>query len=139
MIRGRGARCLRVWIQLMHLDQVLDDDAAADQMLLNNPFEYWRITFAVPSTFRIHDGNRPAFADAEAVGLRAKDAALLRELQLFEAPLQEIPCGKATLLVTAFRFGLIAAEKDMAPRDGHTDAGRDFSLGIFHAGSIFNA
>jgi hypothetical protein len=33
---------------------------------------------------------------------------------------------------------LIAAEKDMAPRDGHTDAGGDFSLGISHAGSIFN-
>jgi hypothetical protein len=34
---------------------------------------------------------------------------------------------------------LIAAEKDMAARDGHTDAGRDLSLGIGHVGSIFNA
>jgi hypothetical protein len=34
---------------------------------------------------------------------------------------------------------LIAAEKNMATRHGHTNAGGDFSLGIRHAGSIFNA
>ena len=139
MIRGGEARCLRVWIQLMRLDQMLGDHAAGDQMLLNNPFEHGRIALAVPGAFRVHDRNRTTLADAEAVGFGAKDAALLGELQLFETPLQKRPCGEAALLLAALGFGLIAAEKNMAPRDGHTDAGRDFSLGIGHAGSIFNA
>jgi hypothetical protein len=116
----------------MRLDQMLGHHAAGDQMLLNNPFEHWGIALAVPHAFRVHDRNRTTLADAEAVGFGAKDAALFGELQLFETPLQKIPCGKATLLVAAFGFRLIAAQKDVAPRDRYTDAGRDFSLGIGH-------
>ena len=125
----------------MRLDQMLGDHAAGDQMLLNNPFEHGRIAVAVPGAFRVHDRNRTSLADAEAVGFGAKDAALFREPQLFETPLQKIPCGKAPVLVAAFGFSLIAAEKDVAPGDRYADAGRDFSLGlgIRHAGSIFNA
>jgi len=101
-------------------------------MLLNDSLQHRRIALAVPCPFRVYDCNRTTFADAEAVDFRAKDAALFRELQLFEPSLQERPCGEATLLLAAFRFGLIAAEKNMAPRDWHTDGGRDFSLGIGH-------
>jgi hypothetical protein len=101
-------------------------------MFLYDPLQNRRVALAVPRTFGIDDRNRPPLADAETVGFRAKDAALFGELQLFEAPLQERPCDEATLLVAAFRFGLIAAEKNMAPRDSNTDAGRDFSLGIGH-------
>ncbi len=53
------------------------DDPARDEMFLDDPLEDRGITCAVPSTFWVHDGNRPAFADAQAVGLRAQDAALL--------------------------------------------------------------
>ena len=116
----------------MRRNHVFTDDPSGDQVFLNDALQHGRVALAVPGTFRVNDCNRSTFADAEAVGFRAKDAALLRELQLFETPLQEIPCGKATLLVTAFRFGLIAAEEDMAPCDGHTDAGGDFSLGVGH-------
>lgn len=125
----------------MRLDQMLGHDATRDQMLLNNPFEHWRVTFAVPSPFRVHDRNRPTLTDAEAVGFSAKDASLFGELQLFETPLQKAPCGKATFLVAAFGLRLIAAEKDVASGDRHTNAGRHFSLGIGigHAGSIVNA
>ena len=123
----------------MRSDQIFTDDAAGEKMLLNDALEYGRVALAVPRTFRVHDRNGTSLADAEAVGFCAKDAALLGELQLFEPSLQETPCGKATLLITALRFSLIAAEKNMAPRHRHTNAGRDFSLGIRHAGSIFNA
>ena len=46
----------------------------------------------------------------------------------------EQACGKATVLVAAFGFGLVAAKKDMASGDRHTDGGRDLSLGIGHLG-----
>ena len=123
----------------MRLDQMFGHDTTGDQMFLNDAFEHRRITVAVPNPFRVHDCNRTTLADAEAVGFGAKDAALFGEPQLFEAPLQKIPGGKATVLVAALRLRLIAAEKDVAPGDRHTDAGRDSSLGIGHAGSIFNA
>jgi hypothetical protein len=116
----------------MRGDQEFTHDAARDQMFLNDSLQHRRIALAVPDTFRVYDRDRTTFADAEAIGFRAKDAALLGELQLFEPPLQKSPCGKASLLITAFRFGLIAAEKNMTPRDRHTDAGRDCSLGIGH-------
>ena len=123
----------------MRGDQVFGNDAAGDQMFLNDPLQHGRVALAVPRAFRVDDSNRTTFADAQAVGFGAKDAALLGEPQLLETPLQEIPRGNAAFLVTAFRFGLVAAEKNMASRDGHTDGGRDFSLGIDHAGSIVNA
>ena len=116
----------------MRGDQVVSDDAAGDQMLLNDPLENGRVALAVPRTFRVHDRNWTTLTDAQAVGFGAKDAALFRELQLFETPLQKIPSVQATLLVAAFGLRLIAAEKDVAPGDRHTDARRDFSLGIGH-------
>ena len=139
LIRGGEERCLRSGIQPVRGDQALSDDAAGNQMFLNDALQHRRIALAVPSPFRVYDCNWTTFADAETVGFRPKNAALFGELQLFEAPLQERPCDEATLLVAAFRFGLIAAEKNMAARDRHTDTGGDFSLGIGHAGSIFNA
>ena len=116
----------------MRGDQVFTYDAAGDQMFLNDSLQHRRIALSVPGTFRVDDCNRTTFANAEAVGFRAKDAALFGELQFFETPLQECPCREATFLLAALGFGLIAAEKNMAPRDGYTDAGRDFSLGIGH-------
>src|SRR5947207_12748658 len=123
----------------MFTNQAVRDDAPFDEMFLNDALEHRGIAFAVPGTFGVHNGNRAAFADAEAVRFRAQDAALLRQLQLLQPPLEELPRGKAALLVAALRLCLIAAEKDVAPRDRNTDAGGDVALGIGHAGSIVNA
>jgi len=123
----------------MRSDQVFIEDTARDEMFLNDSLEDWRVALPVPRPFRIHDRNRTAFADAETIRFRAQHAALLGQFQLLEPPFEEVPCGKAAILVAAFRIALIAAEKDVAPRDRDTDAGDDLSLGIRHTGSIFNA
>src|SRR5262249_54811898 len=123
----------------MRRDQVFADDASRNQVLLNDSLEDRGITLPVPRTFRVDDGDRAAFADAQAIRLRAQDATLLRKLQLLEPSLEELPRHKAPFLVAAFGFRLIAAKKDVAPRDRHADAGRNLTLGIGHAGSIFNA
>src|SRR5215831_15811148 len=86
-------------------------------MLLDDLFEHWRIAASVPRSLGIDDGNRSAFADAQAVGLRAKDAALLRQAKLLQPALQEIPGREPALLFTTFGIRLIAAEKDMPVRD----------------------
>ena len=57
-------------------DQQIRDEAATNQMLLNDPLELGRIASAVPRTFRVHDGDGPTLANAQAVGFRAKNAAL---------------------------------------------------------------
>src|SRR6185436_15351378 len=97
----------------MMRDQRVHDDAAADQMFLDDPLENRRVALAVPGAFGVDDGNRPAFTDAQAVRLGSQDATLFGQPKLLEAPLQEVPCRKAAILVAAFRLGLIAAEKDV--------------------------
>src|SRR5438309_5278452 len=99
-------------------------------MLLDNPLEDRRIAARVPRALGIDDRNRSAFADAQAVRFRAEDAALLGEPELPKAPLQELPRGEAALLVAALRRRLIAAEKDVAARDGHADGLRGRALRI---------
>src|SRR6476660_10503635 len=98
---------------------MLDDDRvadrlAADQVFLDDPLEDRRIALAVPGAFRVDNDNRPAFADPQAVGFGAENAALLGEPQLFEARLQKLPCDQAAVQVAALGLGLIAAQKNMA-------------------------
>src|SRR5260370_24688437 len=111
-------------------DERVFHDASADEVFLDNPLENRRIALPVPRPFRIDDGDRPAFADPEAVGLAAKDAALLGEPELFEPPLQVVPRGESALLVAAFRLGLIATQKDVTLRHWHPDARRHRALAL---------
>src|SRR5262245_60708365 len=97
-------------------------------MLLDDLLEHRWIALTVPGTLGIDDGNRSAFANAQAVGFRAQNPALLRQPQLLEPVLEEIPRRLPTLLVTALRFRLIAAEKDMPSRHGDADMCRDGAL-----------
>ena len=72
-------------------DQRIVDDAAADEMFLDDPLEHRRIALPVPRAFGIDDGDRPAFADAQAVRLGAQDAALLGQAELLQPPPSESP------------------------------------------------
>src|SRR3954447_14194692 len=95
---------------------------AADQMFLDDPLEDRRIALAIPGAFGIDDGNRPAFADAQAVGFGSENAALFGQPQFLEARLEKVPGDQATMQVAALRLGLVAAEKDVAARNRNTDA-----------------
>ena len=92
-----------------------------DQMLLDDALEHRRIARAVPSPFRIHNSDRAAFADPQAIGFRAEDAARLGQPKLFEPLLQKFPRLDRSLAIAAFRVGLIGAQKDMAARVRHAD------------------
>ena len=112
----------------MRLDQVGGDDAAGNQVFLDDALEHGRIACAVPGAFGIDDRNRAALADAQAVGLGAQDAALVRQAELLQPPLQKVPRRQAAFLLAALRGRLVAAEKDVPPRDGDADRGGDLSL-----------
>ena len=116
----------------MFCDQVVVHDPAAYKVLLDNPFQHRRIACAVPGAFGIDDGNRPAFADAEAVRLRAQDPALFGQTHLLEALLQKLPRREPAIALAAFRFRLIAAEKNVPPRHWHADGCGDLALRITH-------
>ena len=60
-------------------NQVLHDDFSSDEMPLNDLLEYWRIARAIPSSLRIDHGNRTATTDAQAIGLRPQNPALLAQ------------------------------------------------------------
>src|SRR5437764_14742146 len=98
-------------------DQRVDDRTAADQVLLDDPLELRRIALAVPRAFGIDDCNRTAFADAQAVGFTAENSALVREAQLPQPRLQKFPRREPAGEVAALRLCLIAAEKDVPPRN----------------------
>src|SRR4051812_13016369 len=102
-----SARLCAGWRLSHRLERVLGDeefldDAAADEMLLDDPLEHRRIAPAVPRTFRIDDGDRSALANLQAVHFRSQNAALVGESKLLQTFLQEIPRGYAGRLVAAF-------------------------------------
>src|SRR5438132_3718430 len=131
-LRAPRSGCLRAWRERVRRDEIFTHDAPLDQMFLDDSLEDRRIALAVPGTFWVHDSDRSSFADAQAICLRPQDATLVRELQLLQPPLQEVPRRPAAILLAAFRICLIAAEKDVTPRHGHADARRDFFLGLSH-------
>src|SRR5262249_4311103 len=100
-------------------------DAAADEMLLDDPLEDRRIAPAIPRPFGIDEGNRAALADSEAVRFRAQDAALFRQAELLQPPLEEVPGSQTAIFVAALRLRLVATQKNVPPRDRHAD---DFGL-----------
>src|SRR4051812_22060638 len=93
--------------QRMLRDERVLDDSAADEVFLDDPLEHRRVALPVPGAFGIDDRDRAAFADAQAIGLAAKDPALLRQAELLEARLQIVPGGESALLVAALRLRLI--------------------------------
>src|SRR5262249_12029080 len=111
-------------------DQKLANGLPANQMLLDDALQHWRVAPRVPRAFRIDDGDRSAFADAQAVRLCPQGAALLRQTELLQAALEEVPRCEAAILLAALRVGLIAAEKNVTPRDRNADALRDLALGF---------
>src|SRR6476659_2868600 len=82
-------------------DEKLFDRASADQVLLDDALEGLRVAAAVPRTLRVNHGDRPAFADAQAVRLGPQDAALVRKPELLQPFLQVVPGRDAGGLVTA--------------------------------------
>src|SRR5262245_10426178 len=110
---------------------------AANEMLLDDPLEDRRIAGGVPQPFRIDHGNGSAFADTQAVRFGAEDAALLRQAELLQPALEELPRREAAILVAALRVGLIAAEENVTLCDRDADAHRDGVLRILtHAVAV---
>lgn len=103
-------------IQAILKNEMLLDNLATDQMLLNNLFQHSRIATAVPCSFGINQSDRPAGADAQAVGFRSEDATLLAEAEFLQSPFEIVPGDQRTLVVATLRLGLIAAEKNMPLR-----------------------
>src|SRR6185295_7931359 len=84
-------------------NQRVADDAAADEMFLDDPLEHRRVALAVPRAFGIDDRDRSAFANPQAVGLGAQDAALVDEAERLQPRLQVLPGREPPLLLAALR------------------------------------
>jgi hypothetical protein len=120
-------------------DEELVDETSADQMLLDDTLEDGWIALRIPRALGIDHGDRPPLADAQAVGFRAQDSALLRQAELLQPALQVIPRRQPAILLTAFRLGLIAAEKDVTTRDPDPVGLGDCLLGKGHMSQTPNA
>src|SRR5687768_13834727 len=109
-------------------DQEVLDDASPDEMFLNDPLERGRVTLAVPGALGIHDRDGSALADPQAVHFGAQDATLVREPEIGQPFLQELPGLHAPRQVAALRLRLFSAEKDMTAGHGHADRFCDLPL-----------
>src|SRR5262245_52243711 len=117
-------------IERMLFDQEFVDDAAGNQVLLNDALQYGGIAGGIPGTFGVYHGNRASFTDPEAVGLRPEDAALIGETKLLQTPLEEFPRSESPFFLAAFGGRLIAAKKDMTSALRDTDGAGDRPLAI---------
>lgn len=105
----------------MRFDEVLADDLATHEMLLNDSLEHRRVARAVPRALGINHGNWATLTDSKAVRFRAEDAAPIGKSQLLQTLLQKVPGGQPAFFLAAFGRGLIAAEKQVTPRDWYPD------------------
>src|SRR4029077_6793665 len=106
--------------QGMFGDQVLCDNPTRDQVFVNDAIKHRRVAGAVPSALRVDDRHGAALADPQAVGLGPEDAALLGEPERLQSRLQMVPGLEPASLLATLRRRLVAAEKDVAFRDGDT-------------------
>ena len=106
-------------------ERVLLDGPPADEVLLDDPLEDGRVARAVPHSLGIDDGDGAAGADPQAVRLVPLHAAARREAELLQARLQVGPRGVRALPLGALRLRLVAAQEDVPPRLGNSDASRD--------------
>src|SRR5436190_21935854 len=85
-------------------------------MFLNDLLQRRRIAAAVPRALRVDDGDRSAFTNSQAIGLRAKYAAALGQSELLQPPLEILPRHQGALALAALRVRLVAAQENVAPR-----------------------
>ena len=84
--------------------------------------------------FGIDDGDGAAGADSQAIGLGARDAALVGEPEREQPRLQVVPGDDRTLAIATLRLRLVATEEDVAARGGHADDLSLLPLGLEHVG-----
>src|SRR4030095_16616915 len=82
------------------------DDAAADEMFLDDPFRVLRGHVAIPRPLGVDDGGRALRADAQAVALRPIAGAVRTgDVQVLHPPLDVLPCRVACLGIYAVGAG----------------------------------
>ena len=66
-------------VERMLRDEMVLDNPATNEVLLDDPLEHGSVALRIPGAFRVDDGDWSAFADAQAVRFRPEDAAVLRQ------------------------------------------------------------
>src|SRR5713101_3599551 len=105
--------------QWMRRESVFGHGPASDEVLLNDTLDDRGRHRVIPRAIRIDDGNRPRFADAQAVGLRSIDTVLALGQAEFHQPLFEVlPRSQAVLARGALGRGLLGTEKNVPAHMG---------------------
>ena len=101
---------------------VIFDDAPADQVFLDDALGIFRCDVSIPRPLRIHNADRTARADAQALALRAIERTIRAgDVQLLHSPLQVDPRALAGLEVGAIRA---QANEEMACQAADTKCTR---------------
>jgi hypothetical protein len=95
-------------------DPIFFNYFSGDEMLLNDPLEYFFAAGVIPDGIGVNDSDGPLGADSEAVGLSSPDIDESFEAELIGPLFQIGPSFEPFFIGTAFGNALIAAEKDVA-------------------------
>jgi hypothetical protein len=90
------------------------DDAALEQVFLDDAFEVFWVGGVVPDAFGVDDGDWALETDAQAVRAGAlNDVLRAGEAEFFEATFKKLPGGEARFAAAALGFTGICAQEDM--------------------------
>jgi hypothetical protein len=119
------------------------DRAAGDEVFLDDAFEVCRGAGVIPHAFGVNHCNRALRADAQAIRLGARDAAVVGHAEFLQPLFEKLPRNHAGFMRAAFGFRLVRAQKNMAADDiqanssgecldfgGHEKDGLEFMLGL---------
>ena len=106
------------------------DRAPPDQMPLDDLLEHGGIARPVPHPLGVDEGDRPALADPQAVGLGPQHPAPIGQPKLAQTALQIGPGSQSALALAALRRGLVGAEQNVPFGRGDPDRGGGAPLAL---------
>ena len=84
-------------------------------MFLDDAFQHFWPARVIPDAFGINDRNRPANADAQAVGLRAKNQRSAPSSLIPSTAALKIPTRPGSFRARNIWFGRVGAKKNVTP------------------------
>lgn len=100
-------------------------------MVLDDSFQHLLVTGMVPDAIRPDDGDRPRFADSQAIGLAPGNTTVIGEPELAQSLLEIFPSLAAIFARTAFPLARFGAKEDV-PYDPIASQGLERLPGLLH-------
>lgn len=95
-------------------DDILLDDLASEEVVLDHTLEHFWRTMAIPDTFGVDDRDGAlGKADSQTVGFGPLNHSAVGQSKFAKPLLEKLPGSEGRVAFAALGFGLVTAQKDM--------------------------